>query len=258
MKRKLPLLLIAFVLIFSSFSDETKSKIAWFKSTTGDGYISMERIDSDNAQSVLKTTVNSYFGDEKLNFSTLTVTDSEKLANASKIVFNGTIDSNMEPVEYLGERLKTKKSGTFWSFHGNYKNEITRDPEVNQFLLPNHSAVIKMPTATIPSFNVWAIVSNLPFNKTEGTFRFNSLDETKLYVRKNQVIEYMGEEVASVDGENQTVHKFVHFGKKVKPAYYWVNNDRQLVKFILDEEFEFVVSTKEEAMGRPIANITED
>ena len=218
----------------------------------------MERIDNDNAQSILKTTVNSYFGNEKLDFSTVTVTDSEKLANASKIVFNGTIDSNMEPVEYLGERLKTRKSGTFWSFHGNFKNEITRDPEVNQFLAPNHSAVIKMPMATIPSFNVWAIVSKLPFNKTEGTFRFNSLDETKLYVKKNQTIEYVGEEVADVNGEQQTLHKFVHDGKKMKPAYYWVNNDRELVKFILDEEFEFVMSTKEEALGRPVANIIED
>lgn len=258
MKRKLPLLLIAVVLIFSSFSDEKKSKITWFKSSTGDGYISMERIDNDNAQSILKTTVNSYFGDEKLNFSTVTVTDSKKLANASKIVFNGTIDSNMEPVEYLGERLKVKKSGTFWSFHGNYKNEITKDPEVNQFLLPNHSAVIKMPTATIPSFNVWAIVAELPFNKAEGTFKFNLLDETKLYVRKNQTIDYVGEEVADIDGEQQTLHKFVHNGKKMKPAYYWVNSDRQLVKFTLDEEFEFVISTKEKAMGRPVANITED
>ena len=112
--------------------------------------------------------------------------------------------------------------------------------------------------ATIPSFNVWAIVSQLPFNKAEGTFRFNSLDETKLYVRKNQVIEYMGEEVAAVNGEKQTLHKFAHIGKRTKPAYYWVNNDRQLVKFVLDEEFEFVMSTKEEAMGRPVANITED
>ncbi|MDJ0645949.1 MAG: hypothetical protein QNJ57_08210 [Flavobacteriaceae bacterium] len=258
MKRNLPLLLIAFVLIFSSFSDEKKSKITWFKSASGEGYISMERIDNENAQSILKTTVNSYFGNEKLDFTTVTVTDSKKLANASKIVFNGTIDSNMEPVEYLGERLKTKKSGTFWSFHGNFKNEITNDPEVNQFLAPNHSAVIKMPVATIPSFNVWAIVSELPFNKTEGTFRFNSLDETKLYVKKGQVISYVGEEVADIDGEKQTLHKFVHQGKRMKPAYYWVNNDRELVKFILDEEFEFVVSTKEEALGRSMATITDD
>ena len=258
MKRNFPYLFIAFVLVFSSFSDEKKSKINWFKSTNGNGYISMERIDNDTTQSILKTTVNSYFGNEKLNFSTVTVTDTEKLANASKIVFDGTIDSNMQPVEYLGERLKTKKSGTYWSFHGNFKNEITNDPEVNQFLTPNHSAVIKMPTATIPSFNVWAIVSKLPFNKAEGTFRFNSLDETKLYVKKNQVIAYVGEEVADVDGEKQTLHKFIHTGKKMKPAYYWVNNDRELVKFILDEEFEFVASTKEEALGRPVANITED
>ena len=258
MKRNLPLLLIAFVLIFSSFSDEKKSKTTWFKSSTGDGYISMERIDNENNQSVLKTTVNSYFGNEKLDFTTVTVTDSDKLANATKIVFNGTIDSNMEPVEYLGERLKTKKSGSFWSFHGNYKNEITKDPEVNQFLLPKHSSVIKMPAATIPSFNVWAIVADLPFNNNEGTFRFNSLDETKLYVRKNQTIAYVGEEVATINGESQTLHKFMHTSKRQKPAFYWVNNERELVKFVLDEEFEFVVSTKEEAMGMPVANITED
>ncbi len=258
MKRNLPLVLIACLLVLSSFNGEKKSKKVWYKATDGSGYISLERIDIDNTESVLNTTVNAYFGNEKLQFTTSTTCESNKLANASKIQFNGTIDSNMNPVVYNGERVKLKRNASYWSFQGDFKNEITNDPEVNKFLYPNHSAVIRMPLETIPSFNVWAIVPNLPFDKAEGTFKFNSLDETKLYVKKAQTVNYLGEFNTDVAGENQSLHKFVHQGKKMKPAYYWVNNDRELVKIQLDGDFEFVKSTKEEALGKVIANISED
>lgn len=258
MIKKLPLILISCFLIFSSFSDVTKSKKVWFKSSDGSGYISVELMKNKQNKSVVITTVNSYFGNEKMDFVSATTCDTDKLANANKIEFNGTIDSNMSPVVYNGEKVKTKKNAAYWSFHGDFKSDITNDPEVNQFLMPKHKSVIRIPNQTIPSFNVWAIVPQLPFNKTEGTFKFNSLDETKLYVRKDQTIDYQGEEVADINGESQTLHKFVHKGKKMKPAYYWVNNDRQLVKILLDNQYEFVTSTKEEALGRTVANITDD
>lgn len=258
MIKKLPLVLFISCLFISVTLLTAQSKKTWFKSTDGSGYISLEVTKDKQDKSVVITTVNSFFGNEKLDFTTATTCDSDKLANANKIQFNGTIDSNMNPVVYNGQKLKGKKKASFWSFHGDFKNQITNDPEVNQFLTPKHSSVIRIPAQTIPSFNVWAIVPELPLNKKEGTFKFNSLDETKLYVKKNHTIDYVGEEVADIDGEQQTLHKFVHKGKKMKPAYYWVNNNRELVKILLDNKFEFVTSTEAEAKSRAIANLDED
>lgn len=257
MTKKLPLLVLA-LLLCAFVSVEAQTKKTWLKSTTNDGYMAMEIKNNANGKSTLTTTVNSYFGNEKLNFISATTCDTDKLANASRIQFNGTIDASMTPVVYNGQRVKEKKNASYWSFYGDFKNEITNDPEVNQFLEPKHKAMLRIPAQTIPSFNVWAIVSKLPFNNNDGVFKFNSLDETKLFVRKNQTIEYAGEEVTDVNGQQETLHKFVHKGRKMKPAYYWVNKDRELVKMQLDKEFEFVVSTEAEAKGSMVANLDED
>ena len=244
--RKIPHLIIACCFIFLSFSDKKISKTYWYKSTTGKGYIAIQNLNNDNP--TLKTTVNAYFGNEKLNFSLITTNNTKKLANASKIEFNGSIDSNIDPVVYTGQIVKSNRNASFWNFTGDFKNEITNDPEVNQFLEKKHQTVLRIPNRTIPSFNVWAIVPKLPFNKKEGTFRFNSLDETKLYVRKNQEISYLGKEIVEINGNDVKLHKFLHLGEQMKPAYYWVNQDRELVKILLDNKFEFVLTTKKEAL----------
>ncbi len=246
--RKLPQLLLICAFILVSFSDENTATTYWFKSTKNKGYISIKKFENKDKQHVLKTTVNAFFGNEKLNFSLATTSNSRKLANASKIEFDGTIDSNIKPVVYTGERVKYNKNASYWNFTGDFKSDITTDEEVNQFLEPHHKTMIRMPKYTIPSFNVWAIVPELPFSKKQGTFRFNSLDETKLYVRENQVISYMGKEVLEIDGIKQLTHKFSHQGKNSITSYYWVNESRELVKILLDEEHEFIRSTKKEAL----------
>ncbi len=249
MIKKLTLLLITCSFIFLSFSDEKISKTYWYKSTNNKGYISIQKFQDNSDNNMLRTTVKATFDDEKLDFSLATISDSKKLAKASKIKFSGTIDSNIDPVVYTGERVKYNTTASYWNFTGDFKNEITSDDEVNQFLEPNHKTMIRMPAHTIPSFNIWAIVPKLPFSKKEGTFKFNSLDETKLYVRKNQTINYLGKFDTSVNGETKKLHKFVHQGKHMKPAFYWVNENRELVKILLDEEFEFVLTTKNEALA---------
>ncbi|MDJ0646472.1 MAG: hypothetical protein QNJ57_10870 [Flavobacteriaceae bacterium] len=247
--KKVTLLVPICALVLFSFSDKKNTKTYWYKSVNNAGYISVEKAETPSNQSILKTTINAFFGKEKLNFSLATTSDSHKLANASKIEFDGTIDSNINPIVYSGERVKSDKNGSFWSFTGDYKSDITNDEEVNQFLKPHHKSMIRMPKHTIPSFNVWAIVPELPFDKKEGTFRFHALDETKLYVKKNQTISYLGKVSEDINGTKETLHKFIHQGVKMKATHYWVNDNRELVKIVLDGEFEFVLSTKEEALG---------
>ncbi|NNC70804.1 MAG: hypothetical protein HKN90_08300 [Flavobacteriaceae bacterium] len=247
--RKFPQLLLIFTFILVSFSDENTAKTYWYKSTNTNGYISIKKFENSLSEHVLKTTVNTYFGHEKLNFSLATTSNSKKLANASKIEFDGTIDSNINPVIYTGERVKFNNHASYWNFTGDFKSDVTNDDEVNQFLVPNHKTMIRMPKQTIPSFNIWAIVPKLPFSKKEGTFRFNVLDETKLYVKKNQVITYLGKETLRINNEELLLHKFSHTGKNSLTSYYWVNKNRELVKILLDNMYEFVLSTKKEALS---------
>ena len=64
-------------------------------------------------------------------------------------------------------------------------------------------------------------------------------------MKKNQTINYLNKEKVTIDGEEKELHKFVHQGKGMKPAYYWVNDNKELVKILLDEKFVFTLSNKE-------------
>tara|TARA_R110002073_G_scaffold72537_1_gene177676 strand:+ start:711824 stop:712597 length:774 start_codon:yes stop_codon:yes gene_type:complete len=245
MVKKLPLFLVICCFIALSFNNgEVKSKTYYYKSSDSQGYISVEKAEGINGNTILTTRVNANFDNEKLDFNLSTTCDSDKLVNATQIVFDGTIDSNMNPVSFTGKRVKESNSASYWAFEGDYKNEMSIDPEVNQFIDSKHKSMIRMPSRTIPSFNVLAIVPNLEFDR-KGTFKFNALDETKLYVKKNQTINYLGQEDTAVDGKNTKLHKFVHQGKGMVPAYYWVNDSKELVKIVLDGKFTFTMSDKE-------------
>ena len=248
MVKKLPLLFIAFCFLTLSTQGQEKSKMQYFKSDYGQGYISLEKTIDKKGNPVLNTTVNAYFDSEKLDFKLSTTCDSDKMVSASKFTFDGTIDSNMNAVSFMGTRIKDVKGANFWAFQGDYKKEMSLDPDAQKFIAPKHKSMIRIPERTIPSFNVFAIVPNLKFDR-EGTFKFNALDETKLYVRKNQTINYIGQEEANVNGENQRLHKFVHQGKGMDPAYYWVNEDKELAKILLDGKYSFTVSDKDAALS---------
>ncbi len=253
MKRRLPLLLIVCCFIAVSFTGEKKSKTYWYKSTDNQGFISLEKTFDNKGNAVLKTVVKAKFDEEKLDFSLITTCDTDKMIEASKLEFDGTIDSNMNTVNFVGNRVKTTKNGTFWHFRGDYKNKMSPDPEVKPFIDAKHESSIRVPAVTIPSFNVLAIVTNLKFDR-EGTFKFNSLDETKLSVKKKQTINYLGQEKVSINGGEQELHKFVHQGKGMKPAYYWVNNNKELVKILFDDKFSFTLSKKEAILQANIAD----
>jgi hypothetical protein len=121
------------------------------------------------------------------------------------------------------------------------------DPDIQRFSYAKYNATLRIPERTIPSFNIWAIVPNLPFDR-KGTFKFNALDETKLYVKKNQTINYLGKYKTTIHGNTLALHKFVHQGKGMLPIYYWVNDNRELVQVQLDNLYTFTLTTKKEAL----------
>ena len=252
MVKKISLLLCVFFIATSLFSQEKTEKTFWYTSADAKGYISIQKIDSlhDNGLStILKTTVKATFDDEVLNFSLSTTNDTHKMVAPLKIFFDGTIDSNIKPVHFTGTRIKKdKKNISYWHFNGDFVDEMETDPDFQRFSYAKYNATLKIPSRTIPSFNLWAIIPNLPFDR-KGTFRFNSLDETKLYVKKNQTVNYLGKLKAVINGKNMVLHKFVHQGKDMLPAYYWVNNDRELVQILLDNQFTFTLNTKKAALA---------
>ena len=256
MKLKQISLLVGIVSLSGSlFSQETIEKTLWYTSNDTKGFISIQQINTKIdtiISTTLKTTVNSLFDDELLNFSVTTVCDSDKLVSPSSFTFNGSIDSNMKPVHFIGARLKKdKQDATYWTFEGDYKDEMETDPDFLRFTNAKFNSTIRMPERTIPSFNLWAIVPKLPFER-KGTFMFNSLDETKLHVRKDQTVNYLGKTNITIDSKSIEVHKFVHQGRNMLPQYYWVNNDRELVMILLDNKFRFILSTKENALQNSI------
>ena len=249
--KKLPLFLLIFCVIISSFSQEKVEKDFWYTSLNTKGYIKIQKIDLKKETSVsttINTTVNATFVNEVLNFSLSTINDGDKMVSPSKLVFDGTIDSNMKPVKFIGNRIKQDtKNASYWNFQGDFTDEMETDPDFKRYTTPKHSAILRIPDRTIPSFNLWAIIPNLPFDRN-GTFKFNTLDETKLYVSKNQTVNYLGKQKISFKGETVELHKFVHQGRGMLPAYYWVNENKELVQVMLDNQFTFTLSTKEAAL----------
>ena len=252
MIKKIPLVLCALLLTTSLFAQEKIKKSCWYTSIEAKGYINIQRIDSTGVKgtsSILKTNVNATFDSDALNFSLSTINDTPKMISPSKIIFDGSIDTNIKPVHFTGTRIKKdKKNISFWSFDGDFSDEMETDPDFQSFAFAKYSATLKIPNRTIPSFNVWAIVPNLPFDR-KGTFIFNSLDETKLYVRKNRTINYLGKYKATIHGKEMLLHKFVLQGKKTEPTYFWVNDKRELVQILLDNKYTFTKNTEKAALS---------
>jgi hypothetical protein len=232
--------------VFSIFSQENNSKTYLYTSDDVNGYISIQKISSLNDQNtltVLKTNVNTTIKNKAFNFKLSTVNDTDKMVSPLKIVFDGMINTKIKPVHFTGTRIKKNKHNiTYWYFDGDYINELEKDPDFQRYAVPKFDSTLRIPDRTIPSFNMWAIIPKLPFDR-KGTFKYNSLDETKLYVKKNLTVNYLGKLKAKVNGISMELHKFVQQGNGDKPTYYWVNNDRVLIQVLLDNQFKFVLNS---------------
>ena len=245
MKRKLPLIFTLFCVVAIAFSQEKAEKTYVYTSADTKGYISIKKTDvsdeNGNTKVTLQTTVNADFKNETMNFSLLTDNKYKKMVTPTKLVFDGTMDSNIKAVQFIGERIKKGNgNASYWAFKGDYKDEAVNDAKLKPYIKEKYSSTLRMPERTIPSFNLWAVIPQLPFDR-EGTFIFNSLDETKLYVSKNQTVNYLGKYEANINGNKTELHKFVLQGKGMSPSYFWVDDNRELVQVLLDNEYTFTL-----------------
>ena len=246
MKQKFSLILGILCSVGLVFSQENVERY-YYTSTDTEGYIQIEKKDIDNGpvfSTILKTNVRANFKNRVLDFSLTTINETGKMVAPLKITFDGTIDASIKPVHFTGTRIKkSKKNITYWSFDGDFIDEMETDPDFKRFAYAKYSATLRIPDRTIPYFNLWSIIPKLPFD-TKGTFRFNTLDETKLYVKKNQTVNYLGYTKIPINGKTIKLHKFVHQGKTIQPSYYWVNEARELVQVLLDNKYTFTINTR--------------
>jgi len=251
--KKLPLLVgLCLVLSVHAQSDDIAvqnevKNVTWFTSNDTKGFIKIQESSVDNS-TILSTQVEAKFDDENLNFTLVSTNDDKKLLFPTLFKFTGTIDSEIKPVTFTGTRIKTVKNGvSYWNFKGDFVDQLETDPDIQKFTFAKYNATLKIPERTVPSFNLWAIIPNLEFSR-KGTFIFNSLDETKLYVNMNQTVNYLGTDEIDVNGVNTKTHKFVHQGKKIKKSYFWVSETRELLQVKLDDKYTFTKSTKQKAL----------
>ncbi len=104
-----------------------------------------------------------------------------------------------------------------------------------------------LPHRTVTDFALFEIVRRLPFNK-DKTFEFHCLEASELNLKKNNRVRYLGREEIDLRGKKTSLHKFeqeTEHGRK--PAQYWVNEGRELIRIVIDGRKEFLLSTEADA-----------
>ena len=104
----------------------------------------------------------------------------------------------------------------------------------------------ELPPHTVTKFSLMEIIPRLPF--TEGPVaEFNFLDLKKMKVKKNHKIFYLGLEKIKIKGEEKELHKFEQKGSGIKKVNFWVDDNHQLLRVLIDKKEELLLSTKAEA-----------
>jgi hypothetical protein len=111
-------------------------------------------------------------------------------------------------------------------------------------------AELAIPEHTVTDFALFEVVRRLPFDK-EKAFEFNSLEASELNLKKNHKLSYLGQDELTVGDQVMKLHKFEESGEGINPIQYWVNDERELVRVVMDGRKEFLLTTEEKAKKFP-------
>jgi hypothetical protein len=103
-----------------------------------------------------------------------------------------------------------------------------------------------LPEGTVSAFSLFHVVRTLPFDK-DRPFRFHSLEASELNLKKDHVLTYCGKDRIEHDGKPVEAHKFEQTGRGIRPAQYWVSENRELLRVVMDGSKEFRLATEEKA-----------
>ena len=103
-----------------------------------------------------------------------------------------------------------------------------------------------LPRGTVGFLALFELVQGLPF-KEEEVFSFHSLEESELNLKKDHKLTYKGKQRITIGEEPAELHLFEQTGKSISPCLYWLNDEHQLVRVLMDGDKEFVVVDGEAA-----------
>ena len=107
---------------------------------------------------------------------------------------------------------------------------------------------LKLPERTITGFGLFEVVKQRPFKK-DDVLKFHSLEASELNLKKDNTLTYVGEEKIRRHDWGVQTHKFEHERGGRLVTEFWLNENRQLVRVIIDGSKTMILTTKDHAQG---------
>jgi hypothetical protein len=91
------------------------------------------------------------------------------------------------------------------------------------------------------------IVRQLPF--IPGfVYSFDSLEAEEFHVKKDHTIAYLGKQSISINEADRALHVYEQSGKGIQNLTYYLDDDHELVRVLMDGSKEFLLTTKDLAL----------
>ena len=103
-----------------------------------------------------------------------------------------------------------------------------------------------IPEHTAEFFALFDIVCGRPFEK-DKVLNLHVLEGTELNLKKDHTLSWVGEEEIHVGDQVVKAHRFELAQANRRPVQYWVNEKRELVRVLIDERKEFLLTTEADA-----------
>ena len=153
-------------------------------------------------------------------------------------------DAYLTPVRIVSEGEGDDELGTFdatidWS---DGKEGLLRTE------LRGEAVERRLPEHTVTDFALFEIVRRLPF--TPGVvFEFHAFEACELLLKRNHKITCLGTEELTLGGRSAQFHKFEQTGDGIRAIQYWVDDEHNLVRVVMDGRKEWRLATMEEALA---------
>jgi len=107
---------------------------------------------------------------------------------------------------------------------------------------------LRLPEGTVTDFALFEVVRGLAFDKA-AALEFHSLEASELNLKREHKIAYLGEQEVALGEGKKRLHAFEHTGRGIRPAHFWLDASRRLVRVVIDGRKEFLLATRDDAMN---------
>jgi hypothetical protein len=99
---------------------------------------------------------------------------------------------------------------------------------------PNIEKTETTASSTVDFFSRYFLLTQLDYTETGRILSFNSMETDELNYKENHYIDYVGDEVLIIEGQPVNTKKLTCNGYGSRESTYWLTEDKQLVKVLLD------------------------